>query len=269
MNTLKRAFEKAKSENHLALIGYLPVSYSERQHFLSLVRSAIDAGLDILEIGVPTKNAIFDGQVIRTALEQAAAQGIRTKEALFLGAKAILGKNAAGIVMTYANTMLEYGPKKMIEDCSVLGIDGILAVGIGFDEWKTYAQLAKKYHSHLIGFLSPELSPSQIKEISNHAGGFLYLQSHNGPTGQQFNIDQELKSRITEIRKLTFKSSLPIVVGFGIRNQEDVMQIASYGADGVVIGTALVEAANEGRESVISLVNSLKEGTAFPLRRLK
>jgi tryptophan synthase alpha chain len=269
VNTLKEAFTKAKSENRLALIGYLPINYPDSRSFLILARSSFEAGLDMLEIGLPTKKAIFDGKVIRTALELTASKGTETREALIIGGKAFSGGGNAGIVMTYAKTMKEYGPEKLIEHCSVLGINGVLAVGLDNNEWKKYAQIAKDYHINMIGFIPPDIQNEQIEELSRYASGFLYLQSQKGPTGQRVDNELKLCERIAEIRQLTLCSSLPIVIGFGIQEQKDVIKIANSGADGVVIGTALTKAANNGRKEVKSLINSLKAGTAFPLRSLK
>jgi tryptophan synthase alpha chain len=259
MSSLSTAFDNAHHQGRLALVGYLPAGYPDPERFLECARFAFRCGLDVLEIGLPAHSAPLDGDVIRTALESLNTDGLSMQDALSLGGQALHESHAAGIVMVYANEIRSIGSQNLLQDCTQFGIDGVLPVGMHPSDWPGFARTARRLAIDPIAFVSTQAGADQFNDFARLAGGFLYLQSQDGPTGQQGDFGTAIRDRITSLRMATQSNPLPIAVGFGIRRPEDIAQIASLGADGVIVGTALVEAAFQSADAVCELVSRLSE----------
>ena len=260
---LSSVFQKAHSEKRIALIGYLPAGYPDPAQFLKLAETAFASGLDILEIGLPSRNTVLDGEIIRAAMNQVNNQGVSVADALSLGGKTLQQDGSAGLVMMYADTLVEYGSEQMLRCCQQLGISGILLPDMAVAAWLAFAQKAHRHHIAPVGFLTPATDGPSQQAICQHAGGFIYLQRHVGPTGQHREFDDGVKQRISRVQACARTVKLPVAVGFGIRTPVDVQYLKMMGADGAVIGTAFVEAAEQGYQALGQFVRSLAKATYF------
>jgi tryptophan synthase alpha chain len=259
MNTLSTAFDIAHQQSRLALVGYLPAGYPNPQRFLESARLAFESGLDVLEIGLPANNASLDGDVIRTALESLNTGGLSIEDALSLGGEALKESLATGIVMVYSSEIRSFGSQNLLQACVKAGIDGVLPVGMHPSDWPGFARAARGWSVSPVAFVSTQAGHDQLNNFSRLADGFLYLQSQDGPTGQQGDFGSTVRDRIAALRDATRSNPLPVAVGFGIRRPEDIAQVAALGADGAVVGTALVEAAADSTDAVCELVSRLSE----------
>lgn len=259
MSDIRTAFRQARAEGRIALVGYLPAGFPDPDAFGEVVEVAAKAGLDVLEIGLPAADARMDGQVIRTALQTMRRYGVDVDRALELGALALCRAECVGLAMLYADTLAEYGVERLLVRCARLGIPGLLPVGIDPEAGGELAQLARRHGVQMVGFITANADEQMMQAIIAQSSGFVYVQSNGGKTGERASLNEALRNRLARIRCLVAPSDLPIAVGFGIRSPEDVARVREMGADGAVVGTALVEAASQGTECMQSFVHSLAQ----------
>jgi tryptophan synthase alpha chain len=257
MRNLEIVFRRARAERRVALVGYVPAGFPDVDTYLQVVKVAVEAGLDVLEIGLPVEEAVLDGQVIRSALASIVASGITVDRALELGAKSLRGLKAAGVAMIYASALADYGADRLLSRCRRLGISGVLLVGAPAEDWIMFGEAANRAGVRPIGFLTAQANGQSLQSIVAQTDGFLYVQSYKGETGQYYGFGDQIKTRLKHIQTYAHPKDLPVVVGFGVRRPQDVQRLMDMGADGVVIGTALVEAAARGPEAIHQLISGL------------
>jgi tryptophan synthase alpha chain len=199
---------------------------------------AIDAGADVIELGVPFSDPLADGPVIQRASERAVARGTRLKDVLALAAEIRAARPSAGLVIfTYVNPILRYGMHKFVLDAAQAGADGVLVLDLIVEEAGEY--LSEMANAKLAPiFLAAPTSPDErLEAIAKNSKGFIYAISRVGITGARQSMTTDAASLVARIRRWT---TLPIAVGFGISNADHVAQVAEF-ADVAVIGSAIVE----------------------------
>jgi tryptophan synthase alpha chain len=262
MKRITQVFEKAKKENRIALIGYLPAGYPDASSFLKLAECAFEAGLDFLEIGLPSFNPYFDGVIIRRAIEQSIQRGTNVATALKQTQQLLHSLQRTATLIFYPDVLNQISYSALLAQCVDAQVAGILAVGAPLPEWLKMANAAKQRDIAPIGFLSASMEGWALKQVLTAAEGFLYLQSRDAPTGSPGEFGDQIARRIETIRKSGPKI-LPVAVGFGVRRSQDVEQVRRMGADGVIVGTAFVEAAEQGCAALQDLVYSLSQAAVF------
>lgn len=204
----------------------------------AIVLEAIDAGADVIELGVPFSDPLADGPVIQRASERALARGTRLADVLQLAREIRAARPAAGLVIfSYLNPILRYGLSRFANDAAAAGVDGVLATDMIVEEAGDYlAELARVGLAPI--FLAAPTSPDdRLEAIATHSKGFVYAISRTGITGKQQALTSDASALVTRIRRWT---KLPVAVGFGISNAEHVAQVAEF-ADAAVVGSAIVE----------------------------
>lgn len=258
MQSLAAVFEHARRDHRMVLIGYLPAGYPDDDSFVELVKTAFSAGLDVLEIGLPAADPFYDGPVLRSAIQQVFRRGLTLQAAFDLSATALREAHGSAILMFYAEVLRQISPETLFMGCWQASISGILPVGMDVEAWLGVAAAARLREIAPIGFLSATMDEFELRQVITAADGFLYLQSQDGPTGQPRDFGEEVAARIRRVRNISSRS-LPIVIGFGVRQPADVERIRQLGADGVVVGTAFVEAAQQGRAALEDFVAQLSQ----------
>ncbi len=199
---------------------------------------AIDAGADVIELGVPFSDPLADGPVIQRASERALSHGTSLKDVLALAAQIRAARPDAGLVIfTYLNPILRYGLPRFVDDAAAAGADGVLVTDMIVEEADEYlAEMARAGLAPI--FLAAPTSPdSRLEAIATHSKGFVYAISRVGITGKQQSMTSDAASLVARIRRWT---KLPVAVGFGISNAQHVAQVAEF-ADAAVVGSAIVE----------------------------
>lgn len=199
---------------------------------------AIDAGADVIELGVPFSDPMADGPIIQRAMERSLERGTSLKNVLALAAEIHAARPNAGlIIFSYLNPILRYGMHKFADDAAAAGVDGVLATDMIVEEAGEYlAELARVGLAPV--FLAAPTSPdTRLEAIASHSKGFVYAISRVGITGKQQTMTSDASALVARIRRWT---RLPIAVGFGISNAEHVSQVMEF-ADAAVIGSAIVE----------------------------
>ncbi len=200
--------------------------------------AAIDAGADVIELGVPFSDPLGDGPVIQRASERALARGTRLADVLGIARDIRNARPAAGLILfTYFNPILRNGLARFADDARAAGADGVLVIDLIVEEAADY--LAEMRRTGLAPvFLAAPTSPGErLQAIAENSAGFIYAISRTGITGKQQSVAADAAALVARIRRW---STLPVAVGFGISNARHVAQVGEF-ADAAVIGSAIVE----------------------------
>jgi tryptophan synthase alpha chain len=220
------------------LVVYLTAGDPSVEATLAIALEAIDAGADVIELGVPFSDPLADGPVIQRASERAVARGTRMADVLKIAGAIRMARPKAGIVIfTYLNPILRYGLSRFVDDSASAGADGVLITDMIVEEAGQY--LAEMGRAGLAPiFLAAPTSPDdRLKAIATHSKGFVYAISRVGITGKRQSMTADAAALVARIRRW---SELPVAVGFGISTAEHVAQVGDF-ADAAVIGSAIVE----------------------------
>jgi tryptophan synthase alpha chain len=210
--------------------------------------AAIDAGADVIELGVPFSDPLADGPIIQRAMERALAGGsnaggARLRDVLALAGEIREARPAAGlIVFSYLNPMLRYGLARFAGDAKAAGVDGVLATDLIIEESAEYLAAMEGAGLAPVFLAAPTSPDARLEAIAKFSKGFVYAISRTGITGTQQSVAADAAALVARIRRWTGPAGkgLPVAVGFGISNAEHVAQVAEF-ADAVVIGSAIVE----------------------------
>jgi tryptophan synthase alpha chain len=250
---LRAAFERAAADKRAALVAYLTFGDPDPQRSIDIVEAACRAGADVIELGVPFSDPSADGPSIQRAMERALAAGASLAGALDACAELRRRGIATPIVLFgYYNPIFVMGPAVFAARAEAAGVDAALVVDLPIDELAELAEPLAARGLASIPLVAPTSTPDRIARIGALRPPFVYYISITGVTGAgaAAAIDP---ARIAQIRAA---SGAPVAVGFGIRTPADAARVAAV-ADGVVVGSALVDRAAEGPAAVAALVADL------------
>jgi tryptophan synthase alpha chain len=220
------------------LVVYLTAGDPSLEATRAIALEAIDAGADVIELGVPFSDPLADGPVIQRAMDRALALGTRLKDVLALAAEIRIARPEAGLVIfSYFNPILRYGLPKFADEAAAAGVDGVLVTDVIVEEAGEYLAEMKRVGLAPIFLAAPTSPDERLEAIATHSQGFVYAISRVGITGKQQSMSADASSLVARIRRWT---QLPVAVGFGISNAEHVAQVGQF-ADAAVIGSAIVE----------------------------
>ncbi len=255
MNAVVEAFQRAQAEGRRAVIPYLTAGFPSPEAFLTHAERLAEEA-DLFEVGLPFSDPLGDGPVIQRASERALLQGVRTREVLRL-VEALAGRTRAPLLlMTYLNPVLAYGLERFFQDFAAAGVRGVILPDLPPDEGPEVAEAAKAAGLATVFLLAPTSTDRRIATVLRHTTGFVYTVSVTGVTGARDRLPEELGTLIARIKA---KTTLPVAVGFGISGRATASQAARAGADGVVVGSALIRALEEGQDP-LSVLRAVREG---------
>ncbi|HME57882.1 MAG TPA: tryptophan synthase subunit alpha [Terracidiphilus sp.] len=232
----------------------------------AIALAAIDAGADVIELGVPFSDPLADGPVIQRAMERAVAKGTRLKDVLALARELRAARPAAGLVIfSYLNPILRYGLHQFADAAAAAGVDGVLVTDLIVEEADEYLREMARVGLAPIFLAAPTSPDERLKDIATHSKGFVYAISRVGITGKQQSLTSDAAALVQRIRQYT---RLPVAVGFGISNAEHVAQVAGF-ADAAVIGSVIVELIERSSpESAPAAVSRFIKGLRLPQEAL-
>jgi tryptophan synthase alpha chain len=219
------------------LVIYLTAGDPDLATTRDVALAALDAGAEVLELGVPFSDPLADGPVIQRASERALRKGTRLQDVLALAAELRALRPSAGLVIfSYFNPILRLGLERFCDRAAHCGVDGVLITDMIVEEAEEY--LTQMHHQGLmpIFLAAPTSSDHRLKMIANVSQGFVYALSRVGITGAQQNLASDARRLVERLRRFT---QLPIAVGFGISTPEHVAAVGEF-ADAAVIGSAIV-----------------------------
>lgn len=250
-DVLDRRFADLRTAGRRALVVYVTAGHPTFEKSLELVRGLDDAGADVIEVGVPFSDPMADGAVIQASSQRALELGMTLDKTLDLVARARV--RAPVVLFSYLNPLLA-SRGDLLERASESGVHGILVTDlpVGADPelegWLGAGPLA------FIRLVAPTTPRARMAEIARHGRGFVYLISRLGVTGERGDVAAELPGTVASLREAT---SLPICVGFGIAKPDQAATVGRL-ADGVVVGSAVVRAADRDIDAALSLVRAMR-----------
>lgn len=252
MNRLKTCFSKT---DHKILSPYLTAGFPSPSLTVPLLHKMVEAGADIIELGIPFSDPMAEGIVIQKAMEKALENGIRVQHIFDMVAEFRETDDKTPIVlMGYLNTIEIIGYENFAQKANASGVDGTIIVDLPPEESDDILPVWSEHNIEMIFLCSPTTSDKRIETIANQAGAYVYYVSLKGVTGSS-SIDVREVSQAYQTKKALLK--LPLMVGFGIKTPEIAKAIADF-SDGVVIGAAFLEAINHTDDNAV-----LENGYAF------
>ena len=238
MSKIANAFK-----NGTAFIGFLTAGDPTADKTVEYILDMVDAGCDLVEIGIPFSDPMAEGIVIQDANVRALKHNTTTDDVFDIVAKVREKSDVPLVFLTYINPVFFYGYEKFFKRCSELGVDGIISPDLPYEEKGEIADIAKANDVDVISLIAPT-SKQRIQKIAADASGFIYVVSSLGVTGMRSEIKTDLNAILADIREVT---DLPLAVGFGINTPEQASEIGKI-ADGVIVGSAIVKIIEEHGE---------------------
>ncbi|HEU4558706.1 MAG TPA: tryptophan synthase subunit alpha [Longimicrobium sp.] len=239
---LARAFQRARDEGRAALVPYVTAGHPTPADTPAVLRMLADEGADVIELGVPFSDPLADGPTIQRSSFRAIEQGVDLEWTLRALADFRRERDTPVVLFTYLNPVLHHGVDRFLDDAAAAGASGVLLTDlpVGADP-----ELEGRFESagmDLIRLVAPTTTPERVGVIARAARGFLYYVSRTGVTGAAQELSAGLAAEVAEVRAVT---GVPVAVGFGISTAEQAAQVAAI-ADGVVVGSALVDRLEKG-----------------------
>lgn len=266
-------FAACAAEGRAALVTFIMGGDPDPETSLAIIKALPKAGADLIEIGMPFTDPMADGPAIQAAGVRALAAGMGLKKTLATVAAFRSDDDATPIIlMGYYNPIYIYGVEKFLTDAKAAGVDGLIVVDLPPEEDSELCKPALDAGLNFIRLATPTTDDKRLPKVLQNTSGFVYYVSVTGITGSAIPDYSKVTGAVARIKKHT---QLPVAVGFGVKNADTAEQIAK-GADGVVVGTALVEAVRTSLDAqgkatskTVDAVSALVKDIAAGVRRAR
>ncbi len=247
MSRIAATFAQLQARGRKALIPYITLGFPRRESGLELVPALVQAGADLVEVGVPFSDPLADGATIQAAAQQALANGMTPQLALEqVRTLREQGVTVPLIWMGYFNPILQMGLETFAQQAAQAGLDGVIVPDLPVEEAGPLQAALGRHGLDLIFLVAPTTDDRRLAAIAQRASGFLYLVSITGVTGARDRLPPDLPDLVARVRRHT---RLPVVVGFGISRPEHARTVGHL-ADGVVVGSALLRAIAQAQDPI-------------------
>jgi tryptophan synthase alpha chain len=249
---------KAKAEGRAALIAYLPVGYPDVDASIAAMVAAVEAGADIMEIGVPYSDPGMDGPVIQQAVDVAVRAGVGMRDVL-RAVEAVAAAGAVPVVMTYWNPVERYGVERFATDLAAAGGAGAITPDLIPDEGGEWIAASGAADLDRVFLVAPSSTDARLRSTTEACRGFVYAASTMGVTGTRTTVSDAAEKLVARTREA--RPDLAVCVGLGVSNGAQAAEVAAF-ADGVIVGSAYVRELLEGRgaDGVRALTDDLARG---------
>jgi tryptophan synthase alpha chain len=241
MSGVQKIFEGARAEGRGALVGYLPAGYPTVDGSVELLSAMVEGGCDLLEVGIPYSDPVMDGPTIQAAADTALRAGFRLRDVLSV-VERVSAAGGRAVVMTYYNPVLRYGVDAFARDLAAAGGLGVITPDLIPDEADEWLAASDAHGLDRIFLVAPSSTEERIASTTAATRGFLYATSTMGVTGARDAVATAAPGLVARCRAHT---ELPIGVGLGVRSADQAAEVAGF-ADGVIVGSAFVTAAETG-----------------------
>ncbi|KZL89094.1 tryptophan synthase subunit alpha [Clostridium magnum] len=258
MNRIEKRLKELEKENKKAFITYMTAGLPDMKKTGEIIKIQAEAGIDIVELGIPFSDPTADGPVIQEASYKSIQKGTNLKGVFELVAEVRKDCEVPIIFMLYYNTILYYGVENFINKCIECGVDGMIIPDLPFEETFEIKEFIDKKENvpYLIPLVSP-VSKERIPMIVNEAKGFVYCVSSMGVTGQDATFHKEIKNYLEEVKGI---SKIPVMMGFGIRTAKDVEKYIDI-IDGCIVGSHFInimEKSNYNIDTIKEYITAFK-----------
>jgi len=262
MNRIDSTLSELKTRHKKMLSPYITAGDPSPDKTVSLMHTLVEAGSDIIELGIPFSDPMAEGPVIQRAMERALQHQVCCDDVFTMVEQFRQQDQKTPIIlMGYVNPIEIYGYERFAQRAQAAGVDGTIVVDMPPEESDNVLSIWKKHHLQAIYLCSPTTSEERMTRINACASGYLYYVSLKGVTGSELDI----KSLQTLYQQRKLQTSLPLMVGFGIKTPEMAAKVAAF-ADGVIVGAALIEqieqavsAGTNMNEAAFSCINAMRK----------
>ncbi|XP_038906368.1 tryptophan synthase alpha chain-like [Benincasa hispida] len=258
---LSETFNKLREQGKVALIPYITAGDPDLSTTAEALKVLSTCGSDIIELGVPYSDPLADGPVIQAAATRSLARETNFN-AIISMLKGVIPELSCPIsLFTYYNLILKRGIENFVMIIKDAGVRGLVVPDVPLEETEILRKEAVKYNIELVLLTTPTTPKDRMKDIAEASEGFVYLVSSVGVTGTRTSVSGRVQTLLEEVKEVTDK---PVAVGFGISKPEHVKQVADWGADGIIIGSAMVkllgeaQSPEEGLKELENFTKSLK-----------
>ncbi len=260
---ISKKFEELKKKNEKALIAYVAGGDPDYQTSKEIIKTLIEAGADIVEIGIPFSDPMADGPTIQLAAERALTNRFSLRDAFDM-VKELReeGIDTPLVFMTYYNPIFAYGAERFAKKAKEVGVNGIIIPDLPPEEADEFLKYNDKIDT--IFLLTPTMTEERLEIVSKLSKGFIYFVSVAGVTGARKSVNVKLPEMVKRVKE---RAKIPVGVGFGVSTKEQVKEISGY-ADAVIVGSAIVKKIEQNlndkekiKKEIYDFVKELKEGT--------
>lgn len=258
---LSETFTRLKNKGKVAFIPYITAGDPDLSTTAEALKVLDSCGSDIIELGVPYSDPLADGPVIQAAATRSLARGTNFNAIISMLKEVVPQLSCPIALFTYYNPILKRGVEKFMSTVKDVGAQGLVVPDVPLEETESLRKEATKKQIELVLLTTPTTPTDRMKAIVEAAEGFVYLVSSVGVTGARASVSNRVQTLLQEIKEVTAK---PVAVGFGISKPEHVKQVAGWGADGVIVGSAMVKllaeakSPEEGLKELATFTKSLK-----------
>ena len=251
---LSNCFTRLEETGKKALIPYITAGDSNPSITVPLMHKMVESGADIIELGIPFSDPMADGPTIQLACERALVHHTSLHDVINMVAEFRQKDQLTPIIlMGYLNPVEAMGYHKFAEEASAIGVDGLLTVDLPPEEGEELVKILKQKQIAPIFLVSPTTTASRVQKIATAGGGYLYYVSLKGVTGSSaLNVD-EVAEKVKAIKDI---STLPIAVGFGIKDAASASSVAAV-SDGVIVGSAIVKIIENNPDDADTILNKI------------
>ncbi len=252
---LKNNIREAGKHKDILLMTHIVLGYPSFEVNRQVIAQMVDNGVDLIEMQIPFSEPVADGPVIIKANQDSLTQGTTLAQCLEFAEEMTASHDIPFLFMTYYNILFKFDEEQFFQEASRIGIQGFIVPDLPPEEGKNYLALADKYDIAPILIYAPTSTEERMKELASHAEGFIYCVARRGVTGTQTNFDQAFDDYINQCHSNT---DLPLAVGFGIRNKEDVESLKGK-VEIAVIGSETIRLVDqEGPDAVGPFIAGLR-----------
>ncbi|HLU71931.1 MAG TPA: tryptophan synthase subunit alpha [Nonomuraea sp.] len=261
MTTLQTVFAKAKADNRAALVAYLPAGFPTKDGAIAAAAALVEAGCDVIEIGLPYSDPLMDGPTIQDAVHRSLVNGTRIADVLRT-VEGVAATGAATLVMTYWNPIDRYGAERFARDLANAGGVGTITPDLTPEESGPWRAASAEAGIDTVFLVAPSSTDERLAAVTDCCTGFVYAASLMGVTGARETVNSAAEGLVKRTREHT---DLPVCVGLGVGTGAQAAEVARY-ADGVIVGSAfirrLLDAPDEaaGRASIQELARDMAQG---------
>ena len=260
MNRIEDRMAILQAEGKKAFITYITAGLPDMEGTKRIIKAQYEAGIDVIELGIPFSDPVADGSVIQNASYKAIQNGVTLKKCFKMVEELREECQVPLVFMMYYNTILHYGLDNFAKKCNEVGVDGIIVPDLPFEEQEELSLAIKNAgDSTILLQLVAPVSKQRIPKIVENARGFIYCVSSMGLTGQEADFHKNVSEYLKEVKKT---SKVPVMMGFGIRTPEDVENFKDI-IDGAIVGThfiKLMEESGYDEKKAAEYVKQFKEG---------
>ena len=257
LSKINKKFLELKKSKKLALMPFIMAGDPNIEKTSEILLKLQEKGADLIELGIPYSDPLADGPIIQFSASKALKSGTTAIKVIQLLESLKKKLHIPVILFTYFNPILNFGLENFCEFASKAGVAGLIIPDLPLEEASKFSKIISSYFIDLILLVAPTTPIERMKVISNKTKGFTYLVSVTGVTGERNKMENRVENLITKLKKISIN---PVAVGFGISSPEHIIKVRGWGADGVIIGSAVVKRiSNSNEQEVVNKIGNFCE----------